>query len=91
MNVLVFLTDQQRAIQHFPRGWAKRNMPGLTRLKRHGMTFDQWEMYDLKTDPLERTNIAHRAHRRTPEQKRQYRRLRRKLARVERTRLQPLS
>ena len=52
---------------------------------------DQWEMYDLKTDPLERTNIAHRTHRRTPEQKRQYRRLRRKLARVERTRLQPLS
>ena len=22
MNVLVFLTDQQRAIQHFPPGWA---------------------------------------------------------------------
>lgn len=40
MNVLVFLTDQQRAIQHFPRGWAQRNMPGLTRLQRHGMTFD---------------------------------------------------
>ena len=40
MNVLVFLTDQQRAIQHFPRGWSERNMPGLTRLQRHGMTFD---------------------------------------------------
>ena len=40
MNVLVFMTDQQRAIQHFPRGWAKRNMPGLTRLKRHGLTFE---------------------------------------------------
>jgi arylsulfatase A-like enzyme len=39
MNVLVFMTDQQRAIQHFPRGWAKRNMPGLTRLKQHGLTF----------------------------------------------------
>jgi arylsulfatase A-like enzyme len=39
MNVLVFLTDQQRAIQHFPPGWAARNMPGLTRLQRHGMTF----------------------------------------------------
>jgi choline-sulfatase len=39
MNVLVFLTDQQRAIQHFPPGWAKRNMPGLTRLQQHGMTF----------------------------------------------------
>ncbi len=54
-----------------------------------GKVPDQWEMYDLKTDPLERTNLAHRTHRRTPEQRRQYRRLRRKLARVERTRLQP--
>ena len=40
MNVLVFLTDQQRAIQHFPPGWAKRNMPGLTRLQQHGLTFE---------------------------------------------------
>jgi arylsulfatase A-like enzyme len=40
MNVLVFLTDQQRAIQHFPPGWAKRNMPGLTRLMKHGVNFD---------------------------------------------------
>ena len=40
MNVLVFLTDQQRAIQHFPPGWTERNMPGLTRLQQHGMTFD---------------------------------------------------
>jgi choline-sulfatase len=52
---------------------------------------DQWEMYDLKTDPLERINLAYKGHKRTPEQQRQYRRLRRKLARVERTRLQPLS
>ena len=52
---------------------------------------DQWEMYDLAADPLERTNLAHRGHRRTPEQERQYKRLRRKLARVVRTRLQPLS
>jgi arylsulfatase A-like enzyme len=51
---------------------------------------DQWEMYDLKTDPLERVNLAHKLHKRTPEVKRQYRRLRRKLARVEKTRLQPL-
>jgi choline-sulfatase len=48
-------------------------------------------MYDLAADPLERTNLAHRGHRRTPEQERQYKRLRRKLARVVQTRLQPLS
>jgi choline-sulfatase len=51
----------------------------------------QWELYDLQTDPLERVNLAYRGHRRTPAQQREYRRLRRKLARVERTRLQPLS
>jgi hypothetical protein len=51
---------------------------------------DQWEMYDLGTDPLERTNLAYKNHKRTPEHQRQFRRLRRKLARVERTRLQPL-
>ncbi len=39
MNVLVFLTDQQRAIQHFPRGWARKNLPGDERLMRHGLTF----------------------------------------------------
>lgn len=52
---------------------------------------DQWELYDLQRDPLERVNLAWRGHRRTPEQQRQYRRLRRKLARVQRTRLRPLS
>ena len=38
-------------------------------------------MYDLKTDPLERTNLAYKGYKRTPEQERQYRRLRRKLDR----------
>jgi choline-sulfatase len=56
-----------------------------------GKVPDQWEMYDLARDPLERVNLAHKGHKRTPEQQRQYRRLRRKLTRVERTRLQPLA
>jgi choline-sulfatase len=51
----------------------------------------QWEMYDLENDPLERTNLAYKDYQRTPEQQRQFARLRRKLARVEQTRLQPLS
>jgi hypothetical protein len=55
-----------------------------------GKVPDQWEMYDLKADPLERVNLAHEGHRRTPSQDRQYARLRRKLRRVQRTRLQPL-
>jgi len=39
MNVLVFMTDQQRAIQHFPKDWARKNLPGLERLRKHGLTF----------------------------------------------------
>ena len=57
--------------------------------KKH-RTRPQWEMYDLKTDPLERKNLAYEGRRRTPEQERQFERLQRKLARVQRTRLQPL-
>ena len=56
-----------------------------------GKVPNQWEMYDLERDPLERTNLAYTHHKRTPEQDRQYKRLRRKLARVESTRLKPLS
>jgi arylsulfatase A-like enzyme len=56
-----------------------------------GKVPDQWELYDLATDPLERVNLAYRGHKRTAAQQREYRRLRRKLARVERTRLQPLT
>jgi choline-sulfatase len=50
----------------------------------------QWEMYDLKTDPLEETNLAYRGYERSPTQERHFQRLKRKLARVQKTRLQPL-
>jgi len=39
-NVIVFLTDQERAIQHFPEGWESQNLPGLTRLKQNGLSFE---------------------------------------------------
>jgi arylsulfatase A-like enzyme len=51
---------------------------------------EQYEMYDLKTDPLERINIAYKDYDRSPEQQRQYRRLQLKLAKVAMQRLQPL-
>ena len=38
-NVVIFLTDQDRAIQHFPPGWVRRNMPGLMQLRQNGVTF----------------------------------------------------
>jgi choline-sulfatase len=50
----------------------------------------QWEMYDLKTDPREEHNLAGKGYERTPRQEKQFQRLKRKLARVEKTRLQPL-
>jgi choline-sulfatase len=40
MNVVVFITDQQRAIMHFPPDWAESNLPGATRLQQTGVTFE---------------------------------------------------
>src|SRR6266496_6200324 len=40
-NVVLFITDQERAIQHFPVNWERDNLPGLTRLKQTGLTFER--------------------------------------------------
>jgi arylsulfatase A-like enzyme len=56
----------------------------------NGEVDSQWEMYDLKNDPLERINLAFKGYKRTPAQQKQYRRLRRKLARVKAQRLRRL-
>ena len=40
MNVVMFITDQERAIQHFPIGWAQENLPGFTELQKNGLTFN---------------------------------------------------
>lgn len=40
MNVVVFITDQQRAIMHFPPDWAETHLPGATRLQQTGVTFE---------------------------------------------------
>lgn len=39
-NVILFLTDQERAIQHFPANWLRENLPGMRRLRRHGLSFE---------------------------------------------------
>ena len=39
MNVILFLSDQERAAQHFPEGWEAENLPGSMRLRAHGLTF----------------------------------------------------
>jgi len=50
----------------------------------------QWEMYDLETDPLETRNLAYEGHKRTKKQEKEYERLRKELAVVNKKRLQPL-
>jgi choline-sulfatase len=56
----------------------------------NGGVASQWEMYDLLADPLETHNIAFPTQR-TPEQQKQFERLKLKLRAVQATRLQPLS
>src|SRR5664279_4884383 len=41
MNIVLFLTDQERAIQHFPPNWLRKNLPGMRRLRRHGLSFER--------------------------------------------------
>lgn len=40
-NVIIFLTDQQRALQWFPAGWAEANLPFQTALALTGVTFNR--------------------------------------------------
>ncbi|MGE9294914.1 MAG: sulfatase-like hydrolase/transferase [Puniceicoccales bacterium] len=40
-NIVLFITDQERATQHFPDGWEEENLPTLTRLKASGMSFER--------------------------------------------------
>ncbi|HOW64937.1 MAG TPA: sulfatase-like hydrolase/transferase [Candidatus Paceibacterota bacterium] len=38
-NLLILITDQERFPQHWPEGWADRNLLNRKRLERHGLTF----------------------------------------------------
>ncbi len=38
-NILLILSDQERATQHFPPNWEEENLRAMTRLKRCGLTF----------------------------------------------------
>ncbi len=41
MNLILFLTDQERALQWFPEGWAAANLPALTALRTQGLSFER--------------------------------------------------
>lgn len=40
-DIVLFITDQQRATQNFPEGWEAANMPNMTFLKQNGFSFDR--------------------------------------------------
>jgi choline-sulfatase len=40
-NLILILTDQDRAVQWFPPGWAAANLPALTALRSTGVSFER--------------------------------------------------
>lgn len=40
-DIILIITDEQRATQHFPPGWEEKNLPTLTFLKENGFSFDR--------------------------------------------------
>ena len=38
-NLILLITDQQSGHPHWPAGWAEANLPSLSRLQEHGLTF----------------------------------------------------
>jgi choline-sulfatase len=38
-NILIIITDQQRALQHWPADWIAKNLPAMQRLVSNGMSF----------------------------------------------------
>jgi len=40
-DIILIITDEQRATQNFPPGWEEKNLPTLTFLKKNGFSFDR--------------------------------------------------
>jgi hypothetical protein len=38
-NILILISDQTRYPQHWPAGWAEKNLPTMTRLMNNALTF----------------------------------------------------
>lgn len=38
-NIIVLMTDQERAVQHWPAGWDEASLPAMQRLRARGLTF----------------------------------------------------
>jgi choline-sulfatase len=96
---IVFTYDDIRCAQNAPQLVPPPNRIGSIREARYklaryydgdGIQPDQWELYDLETDPDERVNLALPGSTLTAEQSAARERLTAKLREVEATRLQPL-
>lgn len=40
-NIIVILSDQERYPQHWPEGWAEKNLKANARLRKHGLSFNR--------------------------------------------------
>lgn len=40
-NILIIITDQERAMQHWPHDFSHKHLPSMERLKKHGIDFQQ--------------------------------------------------
>jgi choline-sulfatase len=96
---IVFTYDDIRCAQNVPQLVPPPNRIVSIREARYklaryydgdGVEPDQWELYDLETDPDERVNLALPGSTLTAEQSAARERLTAKLREVEATRLQPL-
>lgn len=41
MNLILFITDQEREPQWFPPGWTEQNLPAVTSLRKNGVSFSR--------------------------------------------------
>jgi choline-sulfatase len=39
-NIIILMTDQQRAFRYFPQSWINENLPNFTQLQANGITFN---------------------------------------------------
>lgn len=58
MNLVIFITDQERKVMDFPSGWAEKHLPGLNRLKRHGLSFERAFTNSCMCSPARATLVS---------------------------------
>ena len=57
-DLILIITDEQRATQHFPPKWEEQNLQTLTFLKENGFSFDRTYYNELSPGPAERVKFS---------------------------------